>query len=276
MKKQTTKLRFSDADLGNPDIRKAANKAEKAVNKADEAKARLPSGTKLRTKKASAEAEGAKLRFGKKEITEEIKRPTAVKQKIIMKGAAVSASAKAHKEVAEYEDDNVGVQAVNETEGAAEAAAQTADTVRYSHKMRNYKQAAKLEAKADKANIEALYRKRMAENPQAAANPISRWRQRQAVKGVRRNQGRAGVCRDGSGFLRKRQYGSGKRRKSCKGNEGCRRDCGQLLPAAQPSPAGYRFPGPGYFPDCGIPFFLLHAVRRDGKRGHWHVFYGGG
>ena len=182
MKKQTTKLRFSDADLGNPDIRKAADRAEKAVNKADEAKARLPSGTKLRTKKASAEAEGAKLRFGKKEITEEIKRPTAVKQKIIMKGAAVSASAKAHKEVAEYEDDNVGVQAVNETEGAAEAAAQTADTVRYSHKMRNYKQAAKLEAKADKANIEALYRKRMAENPQAAANPISRWRQRQAVK----------------------------------------------------------------------------------------------
>ena len=182
MKKQTTILRFSDADLGNPDIRKAADKAEKAVNKADEAKARLPSGTKLRTKKASAEAEGAKLRFGKKEITEEIKRPTAVKQKIIMKGAAVSASAKAHKEVAEYEDDNVGVQAVNETEGAAEAAAQTADTVRYSHKMRNYKQAAKLEAKADKANIEALYRKRMAENPQAAANPISRWRQRQAVK----------------------------------------------------------------------------------------------
>ena len=182
MKKQTTKLRFSDADLGNPDIRKASDRAEKAVNKADEAKARLPSGTKLRTKKASAEAEGAKLRFGKKEITEEIKRPTAVKQKIIMKGAAVSASAKAHKEVAEYEDDNVGVQAVNETEGAAEAAAQTADTVRYSHKMRNYKQAAKLEAKADKANIEALYRKRMAENPQAAANPISRWRQRQAVK----------------------------------------------------------------------------------------------
>ena len=48
--------------------------------------------------------------------------------------------------------------------------------------MRNYKQAAKLEAKADKANIEALYRKRMAENPQAAVNPISRWRQRQAVK----------------------------------------------------------------------------------------------
>ncbi len=182
MKKQTTKLRFSEADLESPDTRKAAEKAEKAVEKADEAKARLPSGTKLRSKKASAEAEGAKLRFGKKEITEEIKRPTAVKQKIIMKGAVVSASAKTHKKVAEHEDDNVGVQAVNETEGAAEAAAQTVDTVRYSHKVRGYKQAVKLEAKADKANIEALYKKRMAENPQAATNPISRWRQKQAVK----------------------------------------------------------------------------------------------
>ena len=56
MKKQTTKLRFSEADLESPDTRKAAEKAEKAVEKADEAKARLPSGTKLRTKKASAEA----------------------------------------------------------------------------------------------------------------------------------------------------------------------------------------------------------------------------
>ena len=181
MKKQTTKLQFSQVDLKTPGIRKAVEKAEKAVGKADEAKARLPS-KKLRTKKAAAEAEGAKLRFGKKEITEEIKRPAAVKQKIIMKGAGVSASAKAHKEVSKYEDDNVGVKAANESAGVAEVAAQTADTVRYSHKMRNYKQAFKLEANADKANIKALYQKRLAENPRAAANPISRWRQKQAVK----------------------------------------------------------------------------------------------
>ena len=181
MKKQTTKLHFTGEDLRNETVKKAAEKADKAVGKADEAKARLP-GRKLRTKKASAEAEGAKLRFGKKEIVEEVKAPTALKQKIIMKGAAVSASAKAHEAVSEYEDDNVGVEAANKVEGAAEAATQTADTVRYSHKLKSYKQAAKLEAKADKANIEALYQKRMAENPQAATNPISRWRQKQAVK----------------------------------------------------------------------------------------------
>ena len=181
MKKQTTKLHFTGEDLRNESVKKAAEKAEKAAGKADEAKARLPS-RKLRTKKASAEAEGAKLRFGKKEIVEEVKTPTALKQKVIMKGTVFSATAKVHQEVAEHEEDNVGVQAVNETEGAAETAAQTADTVRYSHKLKAYKQTAKLESKADRANIEALYKKRMAENPQAATNPISRWRQKQAVK----------------------------------------------------------------------------------------------
>lgn len=69
MKKQTTRLRFSDTDLENEAVKKAAEKAEKAAGRADEAKARLPS-SKLRTKKASTEAEGAKLRFGKKEIVD--------------------------------------------------------------------------------------------------------------------------------------------------------------------------------------------------------------
>ena len=168
-----TKLHFTGEDLRNESVKKAAEKAEKAAGKADEAKARLPS-RKLRTKKASAEAEGAKLRFGKKEIAEEVKTPTALKQKVIMKGAVFSATAKAHQEVAEHEDDNVGVQAVNETEGAVETAAQTADTVRYSHKLKADKQAAKLESRADKANIEALYKKRMAERIRSRGGGRSR------------------------------------------------------------------------------------------------------
>ena len=181
MKKQTTRLSFTGDDLKHEAIKKAAGKAKKAVDRADKAKARLPS-RKLRTRKTSAQAEGEKLRFGKKEILEEVKAPTALKQKILMKGAVNSASANVHRKVSEYEDDNVGVQTVNETAQAAETAAQRADTVRYSHKLRSYQKAGKLEAKADKANIKALYQKRMAENPEAAANPISRWRQKQAVK----------------------------------------------------------------------------------------------
>lgn len=183
MQKHTTKLRFTADDLLNEKVRKAAEKAEKAVDKADGAKARLPS-RKLRTKTTAASAEGAKLRFGKKEIIgEEIKKPKPVAAKVAAKGAAVSVSGTIHKHASEYQDDNVGVQAVNETTGAAEAAVQTGDTIRYSHKLKSYNRAAKLEAKADKANIEALYQKSVLENPgKASSNPISRWRQKQAIR----------------------------------------------------------------------------------------------
>ena len=198
MKKHTTKLHFSDADLADTKVRKAAEKAEKAVDKADAAKARLPSD-KLRSKRISTEAEGAKLRFGKKEIiTEEVKKPKAVGKKAAAKGTAATASGTVHKKAAEYEDDNVGVQAANETTGAAEAAVQTGDTVRYSHKLKTYNRAAKLETKADKANVEALYQKSVKGNPEAASNPISRWRQKQAIRkeyaAIKAGQGTAGTA----------------------------------------------------------------------------------
>ena len=198
MKKHTTKLHFSDSDLADAKVRKAAEKAEKAVDKADAAKARLPSD-KLRSKRFSTEAEGAKLRFGKKEIiTEEVKKPTALGKKAAVKGTAATVSGTVHKQASEYQDDNVGVQAVNETTGAAEAAVQTGDTVRYSHKLKTYNRAAKLEAKADKANVEAMYQKSVKANPEAASNPISRWRQKQAIRkeyaAIKAGQGTAGTA----------------------------------------------------------------------------------
>ncbi|MBR1813408.1 MAG: NlpC/P60 family protein, partial [Lachnospiraceae bacterium] len=183
MQTKTTKLRFSPDDLADAKVRRAAEKAEKAVEKADAAKARLPS-KKLRTKTTTAQAQGEKLRFGKKVIVveETVKKHAAIGKKAAAKSAAASVSGTAHKQAAEYQDDNVGVQAVNETTGAAEAAVQTGETLRYSHKLKDYHHAEKLEAKADKANIEALFQKEAAKNPGAASNPFSRWRQKQAIR----------------------------------------------------------------------------------------------
>ena len=183
MQAKTTKLRFSPDDLADAKVRRAAEKAEKAVEKADAAKARLPS-KKLRTKTTTAQAQGEKLRFGKKEIVveETVKKPAAIGKKAAAKGAAASVSGAVHKQASEYQDDNVGVQAVNETTGAAEAAVQTGDTLRYSHKLKNYHHAEKLEARADKANVEALFQKEASKNPGAASNPFSRWRQKQAIR----------------------------------------------------------------------------------------------
>ena len=183
MQTKTTKLRFSPDDLADTKVRRAAEKAEKAVEKADAAKARLPS-KKLRTKTTTAQAQGEKLRFGKKEIVveETVKKPAAIGKKAAAKGAAASVSGAVHKQASEYQDDNVGVQAVNETTGAAEAAVQTGDTLRYSHKLKNYHHAEKLEARADKANVEALFQKDASKNPGVASNPFSRWRQKQAIR----------------------------------------------------------------------------------------------
>ena len=183
MQTKTTKLRFSPDDLADAKVRRVAEKAEKAVEKADAAKARLPS-KKLRTKTTTAQAQGEKLRFGKKEIVveETVKKPAAIGKKAAAKGAAASVSGAVHKQASEYQDDNVGVQAVNETTGAAEAAVQTGDTLRYSHKLKNYHHAEKLEARADKANVEALFQKEASKNPGVASNPFSRWRQKQAIR----------------------------------------------------------------------------------------------
>ena len=107
MQTKTTKLRFSPDDLADAKVRRAAEKAEKAVEKADAAKARLPS-KKLRTKTTTAQAQGEKLRFGKKEIVveETVKKPAVIGKKAAVKGAAASVSGTVHKQASEYQDDN--------------------------------------------------------------------------------------------------------------------------------------------------------------------------
>lgn len=87
-----------------------------------------------------------------------------------------------HHEIAENEDDNVGVQAAHQSEEFAEGAARTVSNVRYGHKLKAYQKAARLDRKADKANVEALYQQAVADNPEIASNPISRWKQRQEIK----------------------------------------------------------------------------------------------
>ena len=90
--------------------------------------------------------------------------------------------AKAHQAISEYEDDNVGVQSVQETAKAVESTAYTVDHAVYSHKLKAHDKADKLVQKSDKANVDALYEKFKADNPDAGSNPFSRWQQKQKIK----------------------------------------------------------------------------------------------
>lgn len=182
MKKKTTRLRFTKEELENEQVKNASNKAKKAVEKADKAKEKLPSRRKLMTEEEKSAVRSEKLRFGRAEIgLEEVKMTSKGKHRAV-KGAARSVSSNVHKQVAKYEDENVGVQAAHQSEEVAETAVYTVNHAGYSKKIKAYSRAERLEKKADKANINALYENRKASSPDSSSNPISRWRQKQEIK----------------------------------------------------------------------------------------------
>ena len=193
MKRKTTRLTFTEEELANPNIRRAAKKATRAADRADKAEAKLSSrappkrGLKMDADKAKERS--AQLRFGKAEFGEEIARPKRRKS-----GADVLLSGEAHRQIdRQNQDENAGVQAAHEGERLAEGTAKKLKDGKYSKKLKAYKKAERLDKAADKANIQALRRKQQAAQPMS--NPISRWKQRQQIKAsyyARKTGGKAG------------------------------------------------------------------------------------
>ena len=193
MKRKTTRLTFTEEELANPNIRRAAKKAAHAVDRADKAKAKLstraPPKRGLKMDSDKAKERSAQLRFGKAEFSEEIAKPKRRKL-----GAEALLGGEAHRQVdKQNQDENAGVQATHEGERLAEGAAKKLKDGKYSKKLKAYKKAEKLDKAADKANIQALRRKQQAAQP--TSNPISRWKQRQQIKAsyyARKTGGKAG------------------------------------------------------------------------------------
>ena len=193
MKRKTARLTFTEEELANPNVRRAAKKAARAADRADKAKAKLSTrappkrGLKMDTDKAKERS--AQLRFGKAEFGEEIAKPKRRKP-----GVEALLSGEAHRQIdKQNQDENTGVQAAHEGERLAEGAAKKLKDGKYSRKLKAYKKAERLDKAADKANIQALHRKKQAEQP--TSNPISRWKQRQQIKAsyyARKTGGKAG------------------------------------------------------------------------------------
>ena len=209
MKNKTTRLHFSEEELGNQVVSHAAKKAERAADKADAAKARLPTKNKLKSDEEKAASRKEQLRFGKNEPsgdTDKAKRTggSHTKENAAVENATVAAAqsempakpisrslshavtatvaGQIHREIAENEEDNVGVQAAHQSEEFAEGVSRTVSNVQYSHKLKANQKAARLERKADQANVDALYKQAAADNPEITSNPLSRWKQRQEIK----------------------------------------------------------------------------------------------
>ncbi len=102
MQSKTPRLHFSEDELENRQVAKAAQKAERATDKADAAKAKLPKGNKLRTDEDKARERQEHLRFGKKDTSEPVadsrkkpqKPPSSLRQKELASGHHQSGSVK--------------------------------------------------------------------------------------------------------------------------------------------------------------------------------------
>ena len=184
MAKRPTLLRFTEDDLTDSKVKKAAEKAEKAADKADHAVNKLPKKKphrKLRMEMEGATNRKAKLRFEKAPVEEIAERPSRARH-LVSRATVGTVAGKAHKAVSEHEDDNVGVQAVHESERSMETAAHVAHHAAYSHKLKAYDKADKLVRKSDRENINALFEKFKKDNPEVTSNVLSRWKQKQAIK----------------------------------------------------------------------------------------------
>lgn len=180
MSKRSPRLQFTDEERASPELQKVIKKADKAADKLEKAEARIPKKT-VKVKERVLDEKTGKITT-KLSFEELDKKPPS---KLTHTAATVpinSVSVAAHREIHQSEDDNVGVESAHKLEEAVEGGVRTIESAHRSHQLKPYRNADRVEAKADKANLKALNRTSDAQNPQFQSNPYSRWQQKRAIK----------------------------------------------------------------------------------------------
>ena len=154
----------------------------------------VPRKKKLKTDADKVAERAQHLRFGKAEITPDEASRMTKQQKRAMYAAAAARSA-VHREVDQYEDDNVGTQALSEGEKAAE----TTHDISKSRYARKLKKKAKMQGKKGAKTAKSSPQKPTAAQDAGASctgeggsNWLSRWRQKQDIQKSYRAATRSG------------------------------------------------------------------------------------
>jgi len=154
----------------------------------------VPRKKKLKTDADKAAERAQHLRFGKAEITPDEASRMTKQQKRAMYAAAAARSA-VHREVDQYEDDNVGTQALSEGEKSAE----TTHDISKSRYARKLKKKAKMQgkngsktAKSSPQEPTAAQNASTSGTGEGGSNWLSRWRQKQDIQKRYRSATRSG------------------------------------------------------------------------------------
>ena len=161
----------------------------------------VPRKKKLKTDADKAAERAQHLRFGKAEITPDEASRMTKQQKRAMYAAAAARSA-AHREIDQYEDDNVGTQALSEGEKAAGNVRDISKS-RYARKL---KKKAKMQGKKGAKTAKSSPQKPTAAQDAGASgtgegssNWLSRWKQRQEIRKSHYAAARSGTAAQTAG-----------------------------------------------------------------------------
>ena len=177
--KREPRLQFSDADLAEPKLEKPIKRVKKAEAKADKAQAKIPKKTVVKKERGFVPATGkvkTQLRF--EEVDK--KKPPSKLTHAVQDAPANLVLSQVHREVAQGEDDNVGVEAAHKVEEAVESGGRLVQSAHRAHQLKPYRAAIRAEKKLEQANIDALQKEAEIDRP--ASNPVSKWQQKQAIK----------------------------------------------------------------------------------------------
>ncbi len=172
-------------------VKRFEKKTEKARAKADKAEQDLPHKTKIKRKRLYDEQKQKpknRLQF-EKEVRPQgdlYHRSPLTPMKTAVSLSGQKAVSELHGKIAEAEHENTAVEAAHKTEQKAETLAhysvRTAKYIDGQRKAAPYQKAAKLQHKAEKAEIKAIHEKTLAENPQLKKNALKKFQQKQRIK----------------------------------------------------------------------------------------------
>ena len=181
---KSSRLQFTEEELNTPELEKYIRKSNKAADRLDKAKAAIPKEKKLVKERTFDETTGkgkTRLHFEEKD------KPPGFKEKHNpLSRPTQEAGILVHNKIHSVEKDNSGVEGAHKSEEAAERGlkygARKIKQGYRSHKLKPYRDAAKAEQAAFKANVNFQYHKALHENPQLTSNPSSRFMQKQKIK----------------------------------------------------------------------------------------------
>ena len=181
----SSRLQFTDEERADPALRKYIERSDRAADKLDAAKAKIPTKTVKVKERVFDETTGkgkTSIRFEEVE-----KKPNGKLRHNPLGRPAQEITLAAHNKVHEVEQENVGVEAGHKTEELAEQVVLHAGSrVRqalHHHETKPWRDAAKAEQAANKANAEVLYQKTVQNDPSlASSNPVSRYLQKKRIQ----------------------------------------------------------------------------------------------